>query len=660
MALYDYVGAQKKGRRQYQISVSKGEYPYLPVLDDILSYTDIVSEVSLGIMDIPLDKIVGTKTKGRTSAFASNFMPLLSEKSEFGAKWGFLYDHQIKDGIRDPIVVYEFMNQYYVQEGNKRVSVLKYVDAFSITASVTRLIPKRTDDKDNRLYYEFLDFYQVSFNCDVWFSQEGSYDRLIKAMGKTPGEVWSEDDRLDFKSIYDRFSKAFEAFRGSSYEMTCSDAFLVYVDLFGYEVVKERTETEVSRDLAKIKDELLLASHGNKIALVEQPEEVEEPDNGAKKLFNWLLPSSTIDPEMLKIAFIHAKTAETSSWTYGHELGRMYLEQAFDGKLQTVAFFGADTEAETANAIELAIAAHCNMIFTTASQMINLGVKAAIEHPEVKIFNCSVNMSYSSVCTYYARMYESKFLMGALAAAMCQTDKLGYIADYPIYGTLANINAFALGARMINPYVKVYLEWTRVKDSNPSEALEREGITFVSGEDMITPKKASREYGLYHKEPDGSLTNLATPIWHWGKFYERIVNITLRGASEVKEMKGKEAINYWWGMSADVIDVICSQNLPHGTHRLLAFLKNSIRSGTFQPFVGTIYAQDGSVICGEWESLPPERIITMNWLAENVVGRLPDYDELTEEAQSLVKLQGQTLYENADMEDKKREDSDTV
>ncbi len=652
MALYDYVGAQKKGRRQYQVSVSKGEYPYLPVLDDILSYTDIVSEVSLGIMDIPLDKVVGTKTKGRTSAFASNFMPLLSEKSEFGAKWAYLYDHQIKEGIHDPIVAYEFMNQYYVQEGNKRVSVLKYVGAFSITASVTRLIPKRTDDKDNRLYYEFLDFYQVSFNCDVWFSQEGCYDRLIKAMGKVPGEVWEEDDRLTFKAVHEKFSKAFQAFRTSEFEMTGSDAFLVYVELLGYDVVKKKTESEIAKDLPKIKDEILLAARGKKIALVEQPEEVEEQDNNAKKLLNWLIPSATIEPEMLKIAFIYAKTAETSSWTYAHELGRNYLEQAFDGKLQTVAFFGADSELETANAIELAIAAHCNMIFTTASQMINLSVKAAIEHPEIKVFNCSINMSYSSVCTYYARMYESKFLMGALAAAMCQTDKLGYIADYPIYGTIANINAFALGARMINPYVKVYLQWARVKDSNPKEGLLKEGITYVSGEDMITPKSPSREYGLYHKEDDGSLTNLATPIWHWGKFYERIVRATLHGASEVKEMKGKEAINYWWGMSAEVIDVICSQNLPHGTHRLLAFLKNSIKSGNFQPFVGPIYAQDGKVVCGEYESLPPEEIITMNWLAENVVGHLPEFSELTEEAQTLVRLQGQTIYENVDAEDK--------
>ncbi len=660
MALYDYVGALRRGRRQYQASVSKGEYPYLPVLDAILSYTDIVSEVNLGIMDIPLEKVVGTKTEGRTSAFASNFMPLLSEKSEFGAKWAYLYDHQIEEGIHDPIVAYEFMNQYYVQEGNKRVSVLKYVGAFSISASVTRLIPKRTDDLDNKLYYEFLDFYQVSFNCDIWFSKEGSYDRLIKAMNKNPGEPWSEDDRIIFKSAYDRFSKAFHVFGGDDYDMTCSDAFLVYVELLGYDEVKDRIEGQIKKDLVKIKDELLLASRGNKIALVEQPEEMEEaPDISPLKLINWLRPFQAIEPQMLKIAFIHAKTAETSSWTYGHELGRMHLEQAFNGDIETIAFFNADSEPEIAGAIELAIASRCNVIFTTASQMINLSVKTAIDHPEVKVFNCSVNMSYSSICTYYGRMYESKFLMGALAASMSQDEKIGYIADYPIYGNIANINAFALGARMINPYARVYLEWSRVKDREPQAEFGKEGIAFISGDDMITPQTPSREYGLYQKNADGSLRNLATPIWHWGKFYERIINIICHGDFDRKEMKGKQAINYWWGMSADVIDVICSQSLPHGTSRLLAFLRNSIRAGSFQPFEGIIYSQDGQIQCGENDSLTPEEITTMNWLTENVVGQIPAFDDLTEEARSLVRLQGQTIYENTDMEEQ-REDSGTV
>lgn len=652
MALYDYVGALRKGRRQYQASVSKGEYPYLPVLDDILSYSDIVSEVNLGIMDIPLEKVVGTKTEGRTNAFANNFMPLLSEKSEFGAKWAYLYDHQIQEGIHDPIVVYEFMNKYYVQEGNKRVSVLKYVDAFSIASSVIRLIPKRTDDLNNRLYYEFLDFYQVSFNCDIWFSKEGSYEKLIKVLNKNPGESWSEEDRVIFKSTYDRFSKAFHSFGGDDYDMTCSDAFLIYVELFGYSVVKDRVDKQIKKDLIKIKDELLLASRGNKIALVEQPEEVDEvPENKPLKLINWLIPFQFVEPQMLKIAFIHAKTEETSSWTYGHELGRMYLEEAFDDTIETVAYFNADSEDETEKAFETAIDAGCNMIFTTSSQMINQSVKTALDHPEVKIFNCSVNMSYSSVCTYYGRMYESKFLMGALAASMSRDDKLGYIAEYPIYGTIANINAFALGAKMINPYAKVHLEWSKLKNRDAHLELEKEGITFISGDDMITPQTPTREYGLYEKKPEGRLRNLATPIWHWGKFYEKIINVTCHGATERKEMRGKEAVNYWWGMSADVIDVICSQNLPNGTNRLITFLKHSIRAGSFQPFVGTIFSQDGTMRCQEGLSLTPEEITTMNWLTENVLGQIPTFDELTNEAKSLVRLQGRAIYENIKMEE---------
>lgn len=654
MALYDYTGALKQGRRQYQGAIMKGEYPYLPVLDEILSNTEIVSEVSLGLIDVPLEKIVGTKTQGRTQAFANNFMPLLGEKTEFGAKWAYLYDHQIQDGIRDPIIAYEFMNRYYVLEGNKRVSVLKYVRAYSITASVIRLIPRRSENQETKLYYEFLDFYQVSFNCDVWFSKEGSYDKLLKAMGRAPGEVWDEEERMYFKASYDLFSKLFAAIRTDAMEMTASDAFLTYVEIFGYLVVRVRTEAKMKEDLKKIKDELLLTARGSEIELVEQPKAIDT--GSGSKLINWLIPGSTIEPEMLKIAFIHSKGKDTSSWVYGHELGRIYLEQRYEGKLRTLSFENVRTEEEVRNAIDLAIGAHCNLIFTTASQMINQSVKAAIQHPEVRFFNCSVNMSYSSICTYYARMYESKFLMGALAAAMNEGNQLGYIADYPLYGTISNINAFALGAKMINPRAQVHLKWSRLKSLTYREELEQIGIAYISGDDLITPQSASREYGLYHKCEDGKVENLATPFWHWGKFYERIVELTCRGSVEAKELRGKKAINYWWGMSADVIDVICSQNLPHGTNRLIDFLKKSIRSGSFHPFDGTIYAQGGSIHSTEDGGLTPEEIITMNWLSENIVGKIPDMEEFSPEAQKLIGLQGVKIDEIT-TEDKAREDS---
>ena len=644
MALYDYSGALKQGRKQYQEAVQKGRHPYLPVLDDILSYTEIVSEVSLGVMDIPLSKIVGTKTAGRTSAFANNFMPLLPEKSEFGAKWAVLYDYQITEGIHDPIVAYEFMNKFYVQEGNKRVSVMKYVGAYSIMGQVTRLIPKKTDDKENRLYYEFLDFYQVSFNCDVWFSKEGSYQNLFEVMGKEPGHVWDEEERLLFKSAYGRFTKAFELSGGNKLDLTCSDAFLIYVEISGYDQVKGKTEKEIYQELQKMWKEIQLAASGSQVELVEDPEE-EKSAPLKSSLLNWLLPTGTIEPEMLKLGFIYTKTADTSSWTYAHELGRLHLDGAFQGRVQTIAFDQANTEDLVEEAIEEAIRQGCNTIFSTAPQMVNQSVRSAIEHPEVRIYNCSVRMTYTSICTYYVRMYESKFLMGAIAAAMSKKDRLGYVADYPIYGTMANINAFALGARMINPDVKIYLEWSRVKNHRARQRLAEEGIVFISGDDMITPEHASREYGLYMKREDGSVDNLAVPIWHWGKFYERIVRNICRGASEANAMKGKKAVNYWWGMSADVIDVICAQDMPHGTHRLIEFLKSSIRAGSFHPFDGLIYSQNGVIRCKEGESLGPEGILTMNWLAENVIGRVPTADELTDEARLLQKLQGANMDE---------------
>ena len=222
MASIEYTAALKQGRRSYRTAITKGKYPYLPVLDEMISYTEVATIENLGIMDIPLSKIVGTKTEGRSNAFANNFMPLLPENSEFGTKWSALYKHQINDGITDPIVVYEFMNQFYVKEGNKRVSVMKYLKTYSIPATVTRWVPKKSDDKENRLYYEFLDFYEVSHSYDVCFSKEGSYKKLLKYMGKKEDEVWSDDDRMNLNAACYNFELAFNKAHGGKLDINVS------------------------------------------------------------------------------------------------------------------------------------------------------------------------------------------------------------------------------------------------------------------------------------------------------------------------------------------------------------------------------------------------------------------------------------------------------
>ncbi len=636
MEILEYSNAQRLGRKQYQDDIARLESPYLPVLDEIIEGADIVSEIPLGTMTIPLELVVGTKTKGRREAFASNFMPLLDENSEFSIKWCNVYNYQIEQGIDDPILVYEYMNHFYVQEGNKRVSVLKFLQAYNITATVIRLLPRKSDTPEVRLYYEFLDFYQLTANYGVHFSQEGKYSRLLAAMNVSADKPMSKEDQKYFRQAYELFNMVFDSTFSKAKNLSCSDAFLKYIELFDYPVVRDRVESQMKADFKKIHDELLLAARGNQIELVMQPKEAER---SGSKLLNWLRANGKIEPEMLKIAFIYPKTSETSRWTYGHELGRTHLEDSFNGKLKTVVYDQVDSDEDTRKTIERAISDHCNVIFAVGPQMATECVKIAVQHPEVRIFNCSVNMSYSSICNYYPRMFESKFLMGALAAAMSETDKIGYVADYPIYGMVANINAFALGAAMINPRVKVHLNWAGLAN-NDDHITWDDDIRIISGVDMIVPQNASREYGLYRRNEDGTVDNLALAFCHWGKFYERIIQQICSGANTSKEWKGQKASNFWWGMSADIIDIIYAKDFPNGTRRLVNFLSSSIRNGIFHPFAGRIFAQGNKMMSDDNQELEMMDIIQMNWLANNIIGEIPPVEAFKQEAQALIRLQG--------------------
>lgn len=184
MSVEDYSKAYKMGRKDYQTRMLTGKQPTLDVLDDILPPKSSYSEMPLGLVQIPVNQIAGTKSAGRSNAFASNFMPIMSEKSEFASKWIRLSISHEEEGIRDPVKAYEYMNRFYILEGNKRVSVLKYFGAVSIPGNVTRLIPKRTNEKENKIYYEFLDFYDATQINDIYFSQEGSFPALIECAGR--------------------------------------------------------------------------------------------------------------------------------------------------------------------------------------------------------------------------------------------------------------------------------------------------------------------------------------------------------------------------------------------------------------------------------------------------------------------------------------------
>lgn len=630
MGREEYSKAYKLGKKDYQSRMLHGEKPTLKVLDDIMPEKGSYSEQSLGLVQIPTEQIVGTKTIGRSNSFSGNFMPILRENSEFAQKWSSLSTSHIKEGIREPIKAYEYMNKFYVLEGNKRVSVMKYFGVVSIPGNVTRIVPRRTEEKENKIYYEFLDFYKVAPINYIWFSQEGSFAKLQKAVGKEPGEMWSDEDLLKISAFYTRFSAEFKAKGGNKLNITPGDAFLAFITLHGYDATEEKTTNELKELMVKSWEEFKLLQEDQEIDLKMKPNQEKKP------LLNLLLPLSS---PKLQIAFIYEKTPGTSAWTYAHELGRLYLEQTFPDEVHTVCYENGTPETVDA-LIEDAIAFGNNLIFTTTPAFVQASVKAAIAYPDVRILSCSLNTSHRYIRTYYSRMHEAKFLMGAIAGAMAENNRLTYIADYPIYGSIANINAFALGAKMINPRAKVYLEWSTKKEVDIFEKIRETESSCISGRDMVIPEEASRFFGIYHMDK-GNPRNLAMPLYHWGKFYEQLIRTIMNGKWKSDDSHSStKAINYWWGMSAGVIDVICSQNLPIGTKRLVELLKATICTEQFNPFSGILYSQSGIVADDPNQSLSPEEIMTMDWLAENIIGSIPTKQELTEQAAPVINQQG--------------------
>ncbi len=630
MGKEDYSKAFKLGKKDYQARMLRGEKPILQVLDDILPERDAYSEMPLGLVQIPIEQVVGTKTVARSSSFAGNFMPILRESSEFAAKWARLSDSHVEEGIREPIKAYEYMHKFYVVEGNKRVSVMKYFGAVSIQGHVTRIVPKPADSKENKIYYEFMDFYQVAPINYIWFTREGSYDKLQEAVGKAPEERWTEEELLEFSSVYTRFSAEYKAKGGGKLNIALGDAFLAFITLYDYDVIAQKTTSELQELIGKSWEEFVILEEHSGIDLKMKP-------NQKKKSLFSMLPIYV--PRKLKIAFIYEKTPGTSAWAYAHELGRLHLEQRFPEEVNTVCYENV-TQKNIDSILEEAIHTGCDLIFTTTPPFAQASVKAAIANPKVRILNCSLNTSHRYIRTYYSRMYEAKFLMGAIAGAIAENNRLTYIADYPIYGSIANINAFALGAKMINPRAKVFLEWSAKKEVDIEEKIRENGSSCVSGRDLVIPEEASRFFGIYHIE-DGHSRNLAMPLWHWGKFYEQLIWAIMAGTWKYDDNPSvKKAINYWWGMSEGVIDVVFSKYLPIGTKRLVELLKATISTEVFNPFSGILYSQNGVVLEQSDQSLSPEEIMTMDWLAENVVGIIPGKEELKEQAEPVVKQQG--------------------
>ncbi len=623
-----YAQALKAGQKYYRNAVINGEYPFPPALDDIVSEQSCAGRQELGQIEIPAELIVGTKVVSRQAAFAGNFMPLLDQNSEFGTKWiNLCAAHLGNTGIRDPIKCYEYMGRFYVQEGNKRVSVFKSFGATRIRGVVTRIIPVYSEDPAVQLYYEFLRFYELSHLYQVHFTRSGNYEKLQAALGLEKDRVWTETERRRFLAGFSRLQDFLKNRGEKDPSAVAGDVLLSWLAVYPFSDLNDMTAAELTKALDSIQKSVESVAHDNPIDVKTDPPEQQ------KSLVNKLL--GFVRSEHVTAAFIYTANPEDSRWIMAHETGRQYLERALGERVTTLAYVCTIDKAE--ETMETAIAEGADTVFAVTPTLINACRKIAAKHPQVKVLNCSLTAPYPGVRSYYSRMYETKFVAGAIAGAMSENNKIGYVADYPIFGVPAAINAFVLGARCVNPRAQVKLRWSCL-EREPVGALQAEGCTVVSRQESISRPKKDRDWSLYMLTDENTARPLASTSWVWGRFYERVVRSILNGS--YGSDSGYTAINYWWGIRSGVIDLELADNLPDGVTRLAKLLINGVAEGRIEPFRATLTDQVGVRRNEGMHGLSPEEIMNMDYLLDCVDGYIPAYDELRSEAQPLVRYLG--------------------
>ena len=631
--LEDYKNALKSGQRAYRACVARGQSPYLAVLDDILVNVNIVAQEPLGLVELPAESIVGTKTSGRHTAFAPNFMPLLEPDTEFAGKWSNLCDAHLEEGIHTPIIAYEFLNKFYVQEGNKRVSVLKYFDAVRIAGTVTRLIPERNDSLENRIYYEFLDFYKLSKVNDVHFSRLGSYAKLQTLVCKASGESWTDDDRLSFSAFYTMFRQQFLALGGGGLDLTAGDAMLVYLSVYRYADACESTPSQMKQNLEKLWDEVKVLTEPQAVALSLEPKQGPgEPLLAKLNIFT--------KPSELKVVFLHEHNAENSAWVRAHDKGIEALQQAFPDRVFITRKENIEPEVDAEQVLEDVAHDNADVVFTSSARMHTACLKVAAQHPKTRILNCSLNAPHPLVRTYYPRTYEVTYLLGMLAGVMARTDRVGYVAANPVYGIPAAVNAFAQGLKTVRPEAKVVLRWACLQDpKHPLDFSDRQDVEIFYARDNREPEGTHRDYGLVRRLPDGSLHPLGLPEWRWDTFYIEIVRSIFDGAWD-SDAAGARAVNYWWGMRSGAEEINYSKDLPAGTLQLLDLMEKMLREDDLRIFPEDLYAQGHVLHSPEATLYSPKELMEMDWLDECVEGGLPHYDELDVKTHTLMSING--------------------
>jgi basic membrane protein A and related proteins len=278
------------------------------------------------------------------------------------------------------------------------------------------------------------------------------------------------------------------------------------------------------------------------------------------------------------------------------------------------------------------------IIFASSYGYFSYAEKFAAAHPNVIVLHqggFETGKFSPNFGTYWGEAYEPVSLGGMAAGGLTKTNKLGFVYAFPISQTIANIDAFELGARSVNLQAQTYLVNTSnwcdpLKQKEAAAALLSEGVDVLSQHQdcqttVIQTAKAAGKYVVgYHYDaksldPSGWLTGSA---WDWTPVYEAITKVAVSGS-----FTGSKYNANWVGSFADNDNPLTlasfGSSVPSDLQSKITTAQTALKKPGASVFAGPITCQDGSTLVAAGQTMTYDQINNIGCLVKGVVGTLP-------------------------------------
>lgn len=320
-----------------------------------------------------------------------------------------------------------------------------------------------------------------------------------------------------------------------------------------------------------------------------------------------------------------------------------YNQAAYEGSLAVEALDGvsvtqAENVPETSEAeavMQKMVDDGAELIFATSYGHLEFARNMAEANPDVVFVHQGglEGDDLDNLGTYFGTVYEPVYLAGIAAGAASETGKVGYVYAFPIPQTLANINAFTLGAQSVNPDIETI---TIATGNWCDPSLQAEAANSLLGQDVdvitqhqdctktiIETTEAAGAYSVgYHADaselaPDGWLTGSE---WDWDALFVDITETVLAGDFVGSPYDGDFRVGLQTGENPFVSSAV-GEAVSDETVALIDDARQSFVDGG-SPFAGPVSDQDGDEVYAEGEQPTYDEVETMDYFVEGVVGTI--------------------------------------